>query len=351
VQAVSRSREWAADPKNETPGKTLPPHDAALGKELSFRGKVKLHGTCCGVTVQKGGLRVQSRTVFLDGKAQAGEIVFASKQSSEYFQSLFRPSDGYELLTIFGEWAGPGVQKGVALASLKQKIFAVFAVQLDQRLLFEPQQIVDFLTKKGTAKLPDRLYVLPWETEPFALRLDDEKSLQEPVENLNALVDKIDREDPWVLKTFGVKGNGEGLVLYPSSLAAADGSLDVALFETFAFKAKGEAHRVVKTEKSVQAKPAVAESAEKLADFLLPDARLEQGATAVGGFDKKNLARFIFWLKNDVEKEGKDELAASKLEWKAVHPFISKKASAWFSKQCVRTSTPDKESKKESDSE
>jgi len=178
--------------------------------------------------------------------------------------------------------------------------------------------------------LPDRFHIIPWETETFKFAFSDEKQIEEPIAQINAMVDKIDKEDPWVLRTFKIKGNGEGLVFYPISLADKDGFLDAKLFEAFGFKAKGEAHRVIATDKAVSAKPATSDSAEKFAELMLPDARLQQGAKEVGGFDTKLVVKFLEWIKKDVEKEGKDELAASKLEWKAVHPFITTKARTWF---------------------
>jgi hypothetical protein len=51
----------------------------------------------------------------------------------------------------------------------------------------------------------------------------------------------------------------------------------------------------------------------------------------VGGVaEKKHIAGFIRWVVADVEKEGKDELAASGLDWKQVSPLISNKAREWF---------------------
>ena len=42
-----------------------------------------------------------------------------------YFQTLARD------IVVFGEWCGPGVEKGMAISAAKTKLFAVFAVQLE----------------------------------------------------------------------------------------------------------------------------------------------------------------------------------------------------------------------------
>jgi Ni,Fe-hydrogenase I cytochrome b subunit len=64
--------------------------------------------------------------------------------------------------------------------------------------------------------------------------------------------------------------------------------------------------------------------------FFLLVVLMRTGVQAVGGLQKKNIAAFIKWVVTDVEKEGKDELAASGLEWKQVSPLISTKAREWF---------------------
>lgn len=56
----------------------------------------------------------------------------------------------------------------------------------------------------------------------------------------------------------------------------------------------------------------------------------------VGGLDKKLIAAFIKWVVADVEKEGKDELAASGLQWKQVSPLISTKAREWYLAQVAK---------------
>ncbi len=63
---------------------------------------------------------------------------------------------------------------------------------------------------------------------------------------------------------------------------------------------------------------------------LLKGQFVPPGVQSVGGLEKKNIAAFIKWVTTDVEKEGKDELAASGLTWKQVSPLISQKAREWF---------------------
>jgi hypothetical protein len=71
----------------------------------------------------------------------------------------------------------------------------------------------------------------------FSFCFLDEDQLKEPVERINVLVDQIDKEDPWVLQQFSIKGPGEGLVWYPTSLADPKTKyLPINLFEAYPMK-------------------------------------------------------------------------------------------------------------------
>jgi hypothetical protein len=193
--------------------------------------------------------------------------------------------------------------------------------------------------------------------------LADTAHVESRLDTVNGLTDAIDSEDPWVLRTFGVRGPGEGLVWYPINVdLEGDRKMKAVsgeVYAAFVFKTKGEKHRVVGTKKAAQVKPEVAEDAVKYVELMVPEPRLQQGTSilydtrssssahdrlllpllivlmrtgvqAVGGLQKKNIAAFIKWVVTDVEKEGKDELAASGLDWKKVSPLISTKAREWF---------------------
>lgn len=306
----------------------------ALESPVVFRGKVKLHGSNAGVALEGSQIRAQSRTQFID-RSGFGRIVF-EKGNENYFRSLIDNSK-HKKLTIFGEYCGAGVQKGVALSKLKNEIFAIFAIDIDSNLVVEPKDIENFMTKGGTIKMPSNVFVIPWHTEPIAMDLNlGESAYQSALDDIEEQVQKIDAIDPWAKEVFGIEGPGEGLVMYPVSLMETTetvpefSTLKRNVFSVFGFKAKGEKHRVVASKKSVSAKAQVAPGVEAFANMMCPEPRLEQGAGEVGGFDMTKMKAFLDWVIKDVQKEGKDELEASKLEWKDVNPVITKKASTWY---------------------
>lgn len=169
-----------------------------------------------------------------------------------------------DVFAVFGEWAGPGVQKHVALSKLPQPIFCVFSLRVGANLVVEPDDIVALLTH-GNISLPSHMYVLPWHRDQrldgsFVLDLHyhDEEQLQRRAELVNTMIQvwskvtfffffvlrhsfrlqEIDREDPWVRESFGVVGTGEGLVWYPVSFCLHNRLLPDELFTAFSFKTK-----------------------------------------------------------------------------------------------------------------
>jgi len=306
-------------------GKGFLPFEPMLDKDIVFRGKVKLHGQNGGVQITETEMAVQSRNQFLDQSNKLAKLIYSHEK---YFRGLFDSSAGYKILTVFGEFAGSSIQKGVALSQLKEIIFAVFAIEVDGSLMINPDEIQKVMTKKSG--LPTGIHVLPWYTDPITLNFGDEKTMTTTLEKLNQVVIAIDHEDPWVLQTFNKKGAGEGLVMYPISMCDKNGRLAKDVFPDFSFKAKGEQHRTVVAESSTSATPSVASGVDDFVKMVCTEARMKQGVENVGGLDKKNTGKFVKWVMTDVEKECQSELSASSLTFKQVSGAVNKFASKWF---------------------
>lgn len=297
------------------------PENLGENKVVTYRSKVKLHGTNAGIQCHKDGqVLPQSRTTLLTATADnAGFAKWVIENQSHWQLN----ND----LIIFGEWCGPGIQKGVAISSITKKVFAVFAAKslTDNDLLIVEPDALQLLVKG----IPDT-YVLPWHKDSIDidwLASDEELSVKTSL--INNLVMDIEANDPWVEETFGVKGTGEGLVFYPRSI----GHLGNINFNNLCFKAKGEKHKNIKTAAPAQVNPEVASSINQFVDMVLTEARLMQGAKAVaedGSFSNKLIGKFISWITSDVQKETQDELSASNLDWKSVQKPISDKARTWY---------------------
>ena len=103
-------------------------------------------------------------------------------------------NNGRETFAVFGEWAGPGVQKGVALSQLPKPIFCVFSLRVGALLVIEPEAISAVLTF-GNISMPSDMYVLPWHRDQrldgnylLDLCYNDEEQLQRRAELVNTMI-------------------------------------------------------------------------------------------------------------------------------------------------------------------
>lgn len=234
-------------------------------------------------------------------------------------------------IIIYGEWAGPGIQKRVAISKLDKKIFAIFAVQVgivNAHYEVDPEKILDIIGSDIVNH--DQIFVLPWE-DSIELDFSDSKELEASSDILNRKILSIEKCDPWVKNTFGIEGLGEGLVMYP--ILNGRTFINKKDYSEFVFKAKGEAHQVVKVKKAVQIEPEVAESIDKFVDMFVTSNRLIQISNEIE-FNKRNTGAFVKALIKDVKDESVNELKASGLKWDQVNKAISKVASNWWLTQC-----------------
>lgn len=297
---------------------------------IVYKPKIKLHGTNAGVTIKNNGKDVfaQSRTAIIGtGNDNAGFAAWV-EDNRDYFEPL-QHSLG-DVTTIFGEWCGKGIQKGVSIAQIDRKVFAVFGVQVDERVFVDPTEIANIM--RG---VHDDVLILPWGLEDsIAVDWTDEESMKAAVDFINPMVDAVDSSDPWVKAVFDIDGPGEGYVWYPISLTDVDGAVDRENLGRYMFKTKGEKHQVVKTKKAAQIDPEVAKSIDEFVELVVTEARLEQGAREVNrgelDFSHKLIGPFIGWISKDVNKECQAELEAAGLDWKQASKAVTTKARNWY---------------------
>lgn len=275
---------------------------------LAYRAKVKLHGSNCAVQITPAGPVPQSRNQLLTVEQDHKGFAAWTAARAAYWATI---APG---LVVFGEWCGPGVEKGTALSKTPAKMFCVFAIREGERMIYEPAEL--------EARLPARpadIHVLPWEGEAFTIDFASREALEHTAKELNARVAEIERCDPWVKRTFGVDGVGEGLVLYPTPFDPQ-----------YMFKAKGDAHRTA-GKKAVQVDATIAASVDDFVELVVTEPRLRQGLEAVGGaFEGKQTGPFIAWLSADVKKESAAELEAAGLTWPQVERAVQQRARRWF---------------------
>ncbi|MGB3694199.1 MAG: RNA ligase family protein [Spirulinaceae cyanobacterium] len=292
---------------------------------VTYRSKVKLDGTNGGVQIfANGKVAAQSRTQIITPESDNAGFAAWVNQNIDYFANLATSQH----LTLFGEWCGKGIQKRTAIAQIERKVFAIFAVQYGgigsqvAKLAVNPASI--------RALLPEHsdIFVLPFWGEAITLDFGNAAQLAQAAEKFNSLVEDVEAVDPWVEETFGIKGIGEGLVMYPQS----DTLVDRLEYSQLLFKAKGDKHQVVKTKKPVQIAPEVAKGVDEFVEMFITPARLEQATTEAcqGGFVMQKIGAFLKWVNTDVQKESVAELEAANLTWKQVNKGVTKAAKVWY---------------------
>lgn len=287
---------------------------------VQYKAKTKLHGTNASIRIDHdGSITCGKRTGTCS--VQDDNAGFANWVETVKGEFPVRETP----YVIFGEWAGPGIQKKVAISSIPKKMFFVFAL-LDitrDEIWLDPFQIEHFL--KGAP-----VKIMPWAKDTnveIDFRL--QSSMEAAMSQIGNMVEACDKVDPYVKEYFGIEGIGEGYVFTPFK-----DSLRFADYHDYIFKAKGKSHAVAahETTNRIQVDPAILEGAAAFAKEFVTPVRCEQALTeACGGTaSMKTIGAFMGWIGADVKKESVNELEASGLEWKNVAKAVNQQAREWF---------------------
>jgi hypothetical protein len=227
-------------------------------------------------------------------------------------------TDDNRVITLFGEWVGPGIQKGVAISKIPRRTWCLFAAKYedDDRTEYycEPQTLWLLIRN-----IPDTT-VLPWhvidDQTAWKVDLNDVTAVNKFLDTLETEVARIDRHDPYVAETWGIDGCGEGLVAYP---VRADGTFRPDAM----FKVKGPSHQT--TVRKPMRSPQKKQRAMILAEQICTPARIEQGFQEVcqtDGFDTpvrhplQHMKVLMPWLAADIQAECATEIHENELEWR-----------------------------------
>lgn len=294
--------------------------------KITFSGTCKLHGTNSGVTINKDGeIYAQSRERVLSiGDDNAGFALFV-ENNKNVFRELLSTIDmlDYDYLTIFGEWCGKGIQKGVAITQL-DKMFVIFDIKLSYdnndkgtNIYLPDYEIIKLRSKDNN------IYNI-YDYQTYSINIDFNKP-EESLDLLTQLTIGVENECP-VGKAFGVDGVGEGIVwCYQTN----DG-------DKIRFKTKGERHKGTssKDKKIINVDVDKINSVNEFVEYSVTEPRLNQGIEKIFGFnqplDIKRTGDFLRWVVGDIMKEEVDTLIKNGLDPKDVNSSISNKAKIWF---------------------
>ena len=298
-----------------------PIYEESVKPILTFTATTKLHGTNAGICYNlKKGVVAQKRSSLLPKDALSAHFgfnQFVLVEKKEFFENLmenlFRSycKKGQQI-TIYGEWAGSGVQKGVGISELP-KGFYIFDCKVYDPLQ-DTQQWIDISNIKINESKVFKITDFPtWELE-----IDFNK----PAMFQNKLIEiteQIEKECP-VSKELGIdEGVGEGAVW----TSYWNGN-------KYIFKVKGEKHSVTKVKKLASVDPEVLTSIQNFVDYACTPNRIEQGIQEVDAQEKKDMPQLLKWVANDIISEETDTLVANNLEWKQVARECSNRVRQYF---------------------
>lgn len=295
---------------------------------IKFNGTVKIHGTNSGIRFTKNsGLVAQSRERDLSLTADnAGFYAYVMK-NEVFFRNICEQLIGdNDTVVIYGEFAGKGIQKGVAVSEL-DKMFVVFGVRYVKDDISTWEDVHDlqhtFENYFSIATLnSNQVYVITqFQTYELVIDFNNPSAVQN---EMIALTEKVEQECP-VGKYFGVSGVGEGIVWSHNSPE----------YGFLQFKVKGEKHSNSKVKTLA---PVDEEAFAAVKDFVatyVTESRLEQGIHVMKSELQlepidKNVGAFIRWVTNDTIKEEENSILQNSLDPKKIAKEISNVARKWY---------------------
>ncbi|PRQ09749.1 RNA ligase family protein [Enhygromyxa salina] len=312
------------------------PEQHKIRTPVTYRGTVKLHGTNAGVVCSPDALVVQSRsrviTVEQDNAGFAAWMADPERITAvRTIEASVRAAAGLDAatpVTLYGEFVGPGIQKGTAINGLPTRQWVVFAARLLKEESEHDAGYLDAIGPFGDAHAAVGIYsVFDAPTHELTVDFELRRTLTEAASQAEELTAAVEAKCPWGAR-FGIEGIGEGLVWTPIGPHWGNTNLY--------FKTKGEKHKGTKGSKgaAVQIDPEVLAGIEAFIEFAVTDNRLEQGLDSLNEqghtIEMKNMKYFLQWVGQDVKRECSSDLEASGLDWKAVSRALTVKAREFY---------------------
>lgn len=301
-----------------------------LGEDgtVSYFGTVKGHGTNASMVMNEAReTHYQSKNRVLDiTHDNSGFMNYMINQDTDaLFDQVIAHCEEVGIPVVFpieiaGEWAGKGIQKGVAISEV-EKFFMIFGVRFGNEedaggRAIGWHSIGHFAHVSNHAQRVFNACDFGVYVCEVPLGLPQKVS-----DELQKITEAVEERCP-IGAYFDVDGIGEGIVWTPMDDKLCTNPQSW-------FKVKGQKHSVSKVKVLASVDPEVLESMEKFVEYACTDARLEQGIAEVG-LDQKKIGAFVGWVNKDIHKEESDTLEANGLTMKQVGKLLSTKARKFY---------------------
>ena len=297
---------------------------------VTFTCSTKLHGTNASVCYSiSDGLWAQSReNIITVEKDNMGFAFFVEQNKSviisiiEELAKIHNIDLNKNIISVYGEWCGKGVQKAVAISELDKRFVIFQAFKVSPLEPSEDEKAIWYGTEKIDSTENKIWNIMNFKTWSFDI---DFNTPERKINELLELVEEIETECP-VAKEFGVSGVGEGFV---ATYLSEDGALIQCKF-------KGEKHSnsKVKTTKAVDTEKL--DAIDKCIEEICHSWRFEQALREVFGpdyektLDRKRIGEYLKFISTDTIKEESDLIAKYGFEPKDVMGKVSQKAKEYF---------------------
>lgn len=288
---------------------------------LMFRGTVKLHGTNGGIRRERGAYITQGRNVDLTvtednyGFANWLDTRLQSKEFKQAMDSMFDniSANVDDVVTIYGEWCGKGIQSKVAISQFEKR-FVIFGARLNEDYVENTQSL-------NMTNVDDIDNVL---SAPMFFVSVDFSDPKKSIPELDDATNAVETNCPYA-NLYGVQGIGEGVVWT---------CMEAPTNSDLWFKTKGEKHVGTSSDKkNITIEPEVLEKISDVVDYVLNAERLQQGLEHVESLDMKCIGQYLKWIGQDIQKEELDTIKANGLEWKQIAKPVNSKARVHFIQQ------------------
>ncbi len=302
---------------------------------LTFSGSVKLHGTNAGVCYNKAhGLWAQSRENIITPEQDNAGFAFFVESNKDVFMGLManiaRVNNlGYELdvlgytMSIYGEWCGGNIQKGVGITNLPKSFF-IFGVKVSPfPIEGEEKPRAAYWVDYSYLRSPEnRIYnINDYQTWIMDINFNQPELVQNKLSDLTLAVEA---ECP-VAKAFGFSGVGEGIVWSCEYKGVVH-----------RFKVKGEKHSSSKVKTLASVDVEKINSIKEFVEYAVSESRFNQGLEKTfpnnEPVDVKKMGALMKWIVDDIIKEEMDTMVSNKLEPKDVGKYVSAKVREMFFK-------------------
>lgn len=305
-----------------------------------FANGILVHNSNAAVSCNNvAGMWAQSRENIITPEKDNQGAAWFTQANKEVFQRMFEEISEKEnvdldtnTITIYSEWAGNGIQKGVAVNGIPKSMF-IFGVKISPfTSVDENVDNGDVNNKAPKAYWVDYSYLKAPEAKIY--NIDDfgtfeiDIDFNRPDLAQNKIIEmtmEVERECP-VGKAFGISGIGEGIVF------SADVNGDV-----YRFKSKGELHSSSKVKTLASVDVEKVNSIMEFVDYAVTENRVEQAIGIVfpnnEPLEMKKVGEVLRWVINDVMKEETDTMIKNGIEPKEVNKYLSAKAKELFVKK------------------